>query len=122
MEYVFDFERLEVYQLAVRHAVRIFELTEGFPHRVQSSLGDQLCRASVSVANNIAEGSGKRSRKEKCRYYSNAFNSARECVPAITIAHERQYLGDPVRRELRENVGRLCGMLTRLEQSVSRTN
>lgn len=81
MEYVFDFEQLEVCQLAVRHAVRVFEITEQFPHRVQSSLGDQLGRSSVSVANNIAE-----------------------------------------RLELGENVGRLCSMLTRLEQSVSRTN
>lgn len=122
MEYVFDFERLEVYQLAIRHAVRVFEITEHFPPRVQSSLGDQLCRAAVSVANNIAEGSGKRSRKEKSRYYATAFNSARECVPAITIAHERRYLNDATRGELRENVGRLCSMLARLEQSVSRTN
>ena len=40
MEYVFDFERLEVYQLAVRHAARIFEITEDFPRRVQSSPED----------------------------------------------------------------------------------
>ena len=122
MECVFDFERLEVYQLAVRHALRVFEITEQLPHRVQSSLGDQLRRSSVSVANNMAEGSGKRSRKEKSRYYATAFNSARECVPAITIAHERRYLSHAVRLELRENVGRLCSMLARLEQSVSRTN
>jgi four helix bundle protein len=119
---VFDFERLEVYQLAVRHALRVFEITEQLPHRVRSSLGDQPRRSSVSVANNMAEGSGKRSRKEKSRYYATAFNSARECVPAITIAHERRYLSDAVRLELRENVGRLCSMLARLEQSVSRTN
>lgn len=122
MEYLFDFERLEVYQLAVRHAVRIFEITEDFPRRVQSSLGDQLCRSAVSVANNIAEGSGKRSWKEKSRFYTTAFNSARECVPAVTIAHERRYLNDAVRLEMRENVGRLCSMLARLEQSVRRTN
>lgn len=54
MEYAFDFEQREVYQLAIPHAVRVFEITEHFPPRVQSSLGDQLCRASVSVANNIA--------------------------------------------------------------------
>jgi four helix bundle protein len=122
MKYVFDFERLEVYQLAIRHAVRIFEITEHFPSRVQSSLGDQLCRASVSVANNIAEGSGKRSRKEKARYDATAFSSARECVPGVTIAHERRYLDDAARLELRDNVARLCSMLARLEQSVSRSN
>ena len=64
----YDFERLEVYQKALDFTEQIFELTEQFPQRLQYSLGDQLRRASLSICNNIAEGSQKRGASKRQLY------------------------------------------------------
>jgi four helix bundle protein len=51
---------LEVYQLAFEAAMRIFELTKGFPKEEQYSLTDQIRRASRAVCANLAEAWRKR--------------------------------------------------------------
>lgn len=55
----FMFERLEVYQKAVDFADEVAALTERFP-RGYFFLADQLNRAALSVAANIAEGNGRK--------------------------------------------------------------
>jgi len=44
---------------------------------------DQLCRAALSIPLNLAEGSTKRSFKDKIRYYEIAFASLREAQSLI---------------------------------------
>jgi four helix bundle protein len=62
------FRELEVYQLAVESAMRIFEVSKLFPAEEKYSLTDQIRRSSRSVCANIAEGWRK-------RRYPNAFVS-----------------------------------------------
>jgi four helix bundle protein len=52
--------KLEVYQRAFRAAMRLFELSKGFPKEETYSLTDQSRRASRSVCANIAEAWRKR--------------------------------------------------------------
>jgi hypothetical protein len=54
----FMFENLQVYQKAVDFADRIASKTEAFP-RGYYFLVDQLNRAALSVATNLAEGNGR---------------------------------------------------------------
>ncbi len=54
------FRDLEVYQIAFKAAMRIFELTKTFPSDEKYSLVDQIRRASRSVCSNLAEGWRKR--------------------------------------------------------------
>jgi four helix bundle protein len=54
----FMFENLDVYQKSVDFADQIVELTEQFP-RGYSFLVDQLNRAALSMAANLAEGNGR---------------------------------------------------------------
>ena len=63
----FDHERMEVYRVAlgfVRYAGKI----RGSLGSGRSSLADQLDRASMSIALNIAEGAGEFAAKEKGRF------------------------------------------------------
>ena len=117
----FGFENLEVYQLAIEFANRVFSLTVGFSIRVQSSLGDQFRRAAISIPNNIAEGSGKVSAKEKKQFYSYALNSTSECIPIMTIAERQRELSDKDHDYLRETCSRLHKMLIKLIKSVDKT-
>ncbi|OGO42661.1 MAG: four helix bundle protein [Chloroflexi bacterium RBG_16_57_9] len=54
------FRELEVYQLAMDSAMRIFEVSKRFPPEEKYSLTDQIRRSSRSVCANIAEGWRKR--------------------------------------------------------------
>ncbi|NQU75920.1 MAG: four helix bundle protein [Planctomycetes bacterium] len=54
----FAFEKLLVYQKAVAFADSVCTLTKGFP-RGYFFLADQLNRAALSIAANIAEGNGR---------------------------------------------------------------
>ena len=58
--------------------------------QMPSYLRDQLLRASASIALNLAEGSGKPTRKDQLRFYAIALGSLRECQAALDLA-PRQY-------------------------------
>lgn len=51
-------------------------------------LRDQLRRAAVSVALNIAEGAGEFSPREKSRFYRIARRSAAECLAILDVLRE----------------------------------
>ena len=51
---------LDVYQLAFKAAMRIFEVSKGFPREETYSLTDQIRRSSRSVCSNLAEAWRKR--------------------------------------------------------------
>ena len=88
------FRELEVYQLAVESAMRIFEVSKLFPVDEKYSLTDQIRRSSRSVCANIAEGWRK-------RRYPNAFVSKLSDADAesaetqvwLEFAVRRGYLG-----------------------------
>ena len=67
MEYRFSFEKLNVWQDARLLVKEIYNLIEIFPKEEKYALSDQLKRAAISVASNIAEGTSRSSYKEKIR-------------------------------------------------------
>jgi hypothetical protein len=58
------FKNLLVWQKAVALSLAVYRLTSAFPRSEQFGLTDQMRRASVSVASNIAEGNGRSTRGE----------------------------------------------------------
>jgi len=116
-DYKFDFEKLEVYQRALDFTNQIFNLTIGFRREIQYSLGDQFRRAALSVCNNIAEGSRKEGKSKK-QFYNFAFDSARECIPMISLSVKQKQIEETQEQVLRDECIQICNMLYKLRQSV----
>ena len=117
-EYEFDFERLDVYQKTLELVGAIFRITRGLPREYQYSIADQLRRASLSILNNLAEGSGKLSKKEKGQFYKTSLNSARECIPMFTVLMRERQLTEQAHRAVRQDVVHIANMLGRLIASL----
>ena len=63
-EYLFPFEKLEVWQLAVDLAETVLGFLEKFPQNRHIRLISQMEAAATSPAQNIAEGKGRQYKKE----------------------------------------------------------
>ncbi len=79
----FDHERLTVYQSAIRFVAWEADLLKTI--NKSSAIHNQLDRASYSVPLNIAEGNGKRTAADRCRYFDNARGSALECAACLDV-------------------------------------
>ena len=117
-DFQFDFERLEVYQLALEFLDFIFDKCDKISKDLQYCLGDNLKRAGISISNNIAEGSGKKSTKEKARYYGTSLDSTRECLNMLIVLDRRKAISKEDYCKGRIYVRRLTSMLFRLIESV----
>ena len=117
-DYKYDFEKLEVYQKAVQYTNTVFEITKKFTKNNQFSLGDQFRRAALSICNNLAEGSGKRTSPSKRQYYSISLDSARECIPIITVSLTQAEMSKTDADKLRTDCIIICKMLFKLIESV----
>lgn len=87
---LFDHEKLRAYQEALRFAAWAGPVIELLPAKL--SARDQLDRASTSAVLNIAEGNGKRSHPDRCRYLDIARGSAVECAAALDVLVARTLL------------------------------
>ena len=89
----FMFENLAVYQKAVDFADEVAELTEGFP-RGYGFLSDQINRAALSIATNIAEGNGRFTKPDRKHFFIIARGSVQECVPLLELAKRRDLIAE----------------------------
>ena len=87
----FMFEKPDVYQKAVDIAHEVGALIEGFP-RGWGFLVDQLNRAALSIATDLAEGNGRSTKPDWRNLFTIALGSSQECVPLLEIARRRGLL------------------------------
>jgi four helix bundle protein len=115
----FAFEKLIVYQKAIDFADRVCQLTEQFP-RTYGFLIDQLNRAALSVAANIAEGNGRFTKPDRRNFFGIARGSMQECVPLLELARRRELLNDTVHAEMKERLEEIARMLSGLIGSLEK--
>ena len=115
---MFRFEKLDVWQRAVRHAGTIYRITQGFPSDERFGLTSQLRRASVSIAANVAEGSGRKSDVDFARFIEIAYGSLMEVVSHVEIAKQQGFLTKEVCDEIYKESEELARMLSGLRASL----
>ena len=93
----FKFERLEVWQLAIKYVDLMYDIGDKLPRAEEFNLKSQMIRAATSVALNIAEGSTGQTDTEQARFLGLALRSLLETVACQKLIARRSY---PVNAEL----------------------
>ena len=89
-DFVFPFEKLEVWQLAVELADFILNLMDSFPPNKYIRLVGQMEAAVASVAQNIAEGKGRQHKKEFIQFLYIAEGSLFEVLTLTEVFRRRK--------------------------------
>jgi four helix bundle protein len=109
-----SFKDLIVWQRAVELSLAVYKFTSRFPESERFGLTNQLRRAAVSVASNIAEGYGKSSRGEYILFLGHARGSICEIQTQLIIAAGLDF-GEGVSRKRAEDLtGEVSRMLVAL--------
>jgi len=115
-----DFKKLIVWQRAMDFAEAIYQSTADWPKTEIYGLTQQLRRACVSVASNIAEGHGRASSKELTQYLRIANGSRQEAETQLLIAERLGFLDGTMAKDLygrSDEIGRLIFGLIRSVRS-----
>ena len=111
------FKELVVWKKAHQMTLDVYNATRCFPKEELYGLTSQLRRSSASIGANIAEGSGRRSNNEICRFLQIARGSASEAEYHLLLARDLKLLTEEDFRRLSHQADEVQRMLTALIQS-----
>jgi four helix bundle protein len=116
----FSHERLHVYRAAIELLVVADQVASELP-KGRAYLADQLRRAALSIALNIAEGAGEFASADKARFYRMARRSGTECAAILhacgVLMLSQNELIEPARSLLDRIVAMLTAMVLKLKKS-----
>jgi len=115
-----NYRDLTVWKRAHALALRVYRITRGFPGEERYGLAAQLRRAVISVASNIAEGSGRQSDKEQIRFLRIARGSIQEVESQLLLSHDLGYIANDVWSVLDVETQELSKMMNGLVRSLVR--
>jgi len=113
---------LEVRNISMELAEAIYRTTTKFPTTERFGLSNQMRRAAVSIASNIAEGRGRRSTRDFKRFLDIAYGSLLELETQLSLSKRLGYLSAENSQrsdELTSRTGRLLNGLRRSLIAIS---
>jgi four helix bundle protein len=113
-----DFRKLQVWEKAHKLTLIVYKKTDNFPKSEVFGLTSQIRRAIISIPTNIAEGCGRKSKKEFLYFLNIAFGSASELQYLIFLSFELKYLDKTTENPILEEIGEIKMMLCSLIKTV----
>ncbi len=113
-----DHRKLDVFVLADRLTLKVYEVTRRFPDDERFGLTSQIRRAAVSVGANIVEGAARMSDADFARMLAISYSSACELEYELSLAARLGYLAPVHRDDLEELSSRTCRALRGLINRV----
>lgn len=89
-----DFRQYEVWKKAIYFTTDVYKLTETFPSSEKFGLINQLQRAAVSIASNIAEGASRTSEKDFAHFLEMSLGSSFEVETQLLISKNLNYISE----------------------------
>ena len=86
------YKNMEIWKLSYNFVLKIYKLLNKLPETEKDNITPQMRRAAVSMPINIAEGAGKRSKKEFLNYLNIAYGSAKELDVLLSLCNDLKYI------------------------------
>jgi four helix bundle protein len=117
MNRLFDHEKLDVYQESLAFVAWLEPLLQKLPRSI--AVHDQLDRASTSIVLKLAEGNGKFTSPDRCRFFDIARGSALECAAALDVLASKNLCELTVVTPGKDRLRRIVSMLVGLTKANS---
>ena len=114
----FRFQDLEIWQLAVEIADKLFDIADDLEQKKFYKFAEQLRAAGMSMSNNIAEGSGSDSNKEFNLFLNFARRSTFENANILILLNRRNLVNEIEKNALLEKLDLLCRKITNFKKSL----
>lgn len=114
---VFSFEKLIAWQKSRELALMTFKCTKKFPKDELFGLTSQMRRCSISIASNLAEGSGRSSYKDKARFTEIAYSSSLELLNQVILSVDFEYIDENEYITIREKITEVNMLIDGLHKS-----
>jgi len=110
-------EKLRVYELSIEFLQWIQDITDQIPKK--PAVYDHLDRASTSIPLNIAEGNGKFTERDRCKFFDIARGSALECAASLDVLVAKKILSEDEIKHGKKLIIGIVSMLVGLIKSNS---
>ena len=114
-----DFRQLRVWTSAHELTLALYRATRAFPRDEQYGLTSQIRRAASSIGANIAEGCGRRGRKDLSRFLVIASGSASELDYHLILAVDLELLNRTACQPLADKLASVRRMLTTFIRKIA---
>ena len=117
MSYLFSFEKLNVWIDSKELIKIIYIVTRKFPEEEKFGLTSQIKRASISVASNLAEGTSRKTKKDKVHFTTISYSSLMEVLNQIIIAKDLNFINEDDYEIVRKSIEKIANKLNALRNS-----
>lgn len=119
----FLFKNLIVWQKSMQFSRMVYDLVRQFPECERYALSDQVRRAVVSIASNIAEGSGRAGNRDYGHFLAIARGSLYETITQLEMARSFGYIENYLEAEvLAKEISRMLTTLIKKYIPLSNSN
>ncbi|MBP6977195.1 MAG: four helix bundle protein [Bacteroidales bacterium] len=116
---MFDFEKLEVYQVVKSQNLKALTYLSK-ASAIDLYIQDQWKRSSLSILTNLAEGTGRMSTQDKKHYYTMARGSVFECTAILDLLHEMKLVEEEFYQDIYNGYEQCSKMLLAMYRSMDK--
>ncbi len=114
----FRFMNLDIWKEAMSLNDKHFDLADKLSEAKSYRVAEQLRGASLSISNNIAEGSGSFSDKDFANFLNYARRSAFECANIMCLLSKRKYINNEQLKDSLEKLDKLSRQITNFRKTL----
>ncbi len=112
------YKKYLVWQDSIKLTSEIYQLTRSFPDEEKFGLTNQIRRATISIASNIAEGASRSSEKDFSRFLEIAQGSSFEVDTQLLISKNLNLIEESDYKQLSEKLNSIAKQLAGLKKKL----
>ena len=113
-----NFRTLNIWKEGILLVKKIYQISESPPPEEKFGLRSQICRSSISIPSNIAEGCSRSSQPDFKRFLEIALGSSFELETQLYIAGELSFISKKEVKMIIENIDKEQKMINNLIQKL----